>query len=146
LTENRLHRIDRDFTREAAHPIATQSLTDEQKYLQDFEIYGKQTSRIHPHTPLKMRIQNYKMRAEFRSDVEEWLKTAGHHVTSVVFIPSTVKLFDGSVLPEVGVTFSSPLSLADLRKTLKKVVDGHVMLESLNTADAYTGDRYYCPY
>lgn len=35
------------------------------------------------------------------------------------------------------------LTLGAIRKFMKKVDDGHVMLESLNFADEYTGERWY---
>ena len=35
------------------------------------------------------------------------------------------------------------LTLEAIRKFMKKVDDGHVMLESLNFADEYTGERWY---
>jgi hypothetical protein len=44
---------------------------------------------------------------------------------------------------EIEVSFSSFLSLAQLRDTLRGVVDGHVVLETLNIAEKYNGDRYY---
>jgi len=46
-------------------------------------------------------------------------------------------------LPDVDVTFESDMDIDTIRDYIKEVEDGHVMLESLNEAHLYTGDRYY---
>jgi hypothetical protein len=84
----------------------------------------------------------YKMRAEAQGDVEVWLANgARQQITALVITPATLDMPIPDV--DVDVVFYSALSLDELRETLRKVPDGHVMLESLNTADQYTGERYY---
>lgn len=74
----------------------------------------------------------YRMRAECIADLGRALKCI-----SVISLYVEVKLF-----PDVEIAFISSMTLPELRADLAKVEDGHVMIESLNLASKYTGERY----
>lgn len=46
-------------------------------------------------------------------------------------------------IPDTLFTFHSDLSLEQIIEVLAKIEDGHVMLETVNLADKYTGERDY---
>ena len=46
---------------------------------------------------------------------------------------------------DVDTEFNSLLELKELRKTFDDIPDSHVMIDTINYAEIYTGDRYYCP-
>lgn len=48
---------------------------------------------------------------------------------------------DEPQMPDVDVEFTSYAELAELQSMIRAIVDGHVMRESLNYADKYTGER-----
>ena len=45
--------------------------------------------------------------------------------------------------PDVDATFSSSENIEILRNSMWEIPDGHVMAETLNYKDQYTGERYY---
>jgi hypothetical protein len=80
----------------------------------------------------------YRFRAECQADVDRFeakLATHGCHVEGWTL----VSLPHG----ETAVDFSTDAPLEALRTILATVVDGHVMLETIAPADAYTGERTY---
>lgn len=80
--------------------------------------------------------REYKMRAECSVDVGRFLIQVG-----CLSISSKMMEIDGAYIPDMEVTFTSRLSLAQLQKEIAKIEDGHVMFESLNIAEKYTGER-----
>ena len=89
----------------------------------------------------KSKIEVYRFRAETPVDIEDWFK-----VLKSKGLKSKIKKFKETQvedLPDVDVEFESELELELLRKTMMLVVDGHVMVESLDYSDRYNGDRYY---
>jgi len=86
----------------------------------------------------------FQFRAECDLDANGWKKVAGTKVNNVTITTATLEM-EGKKMPisDVEVTFYSTLALDELRDTFRQVEDGHVMLESVNTADKYDGERYY---
>lgn len=80
----------------------------------------------------------YKFRAECSEDVDAFKKLFVGKYSSMNI---TTPLFP---LPDVLVEMESIETLTTIRDTMDRVQDGHVMVESLNYADEYTGDRWYC--
>ena len=82
--------------------------------------------------------KSYKFRAECQHDVDEF-KALLDEVDQkrLVIIP------DSMGLPDVDCDLQSHLSLHELRELMGQVVDSHVMVESLNYAADYTGDRWF---
>lgn len=84
------------------------------------------------------KMNDYKMRAECQWDVSRALM--------VIFINDMyVKRHENGdcSVSDVEVSFSSTMTLAELREKLAIVPDGHVMVESLNLMSKYTGERYF---
>ena len=80
-------------------------------------------------------VSEYKFRSECRADVDEFLELfqdqiIDYNVTRTEFSDCEVE-------------FSSKLHIDCLRLGMYDIPDGHVMLESLNYASEYTGERYY---
>lgn len=79
----------------------------------------------------------FKFRAECYSDVERLL---------AVIPKKEVKfsdIFPDEVLPDVEVIIdlSDHLSLEDIRNYMRQVIDGRVMVETVQLEEKYTGDR-----
>lgn len=82
-------------------------------------------------------IENdYKFRAECSVDIDLFVEKFKSHII-------TIDRKSDPDFPDEDVEFSSLKSLDEVRQVMKEIEDGHVMLESLNYADEYTGDRYY---
>lgn len=81
-----------------------------------------------------MTSQKYCFRAEVPLDVEEAMKGKWF---------SDLKVTKDQNFPDCEVEFTSELSIEAIRNIFQKVIDGHVMIESLNYANQYTGERYY---
>lgn len=75
----------------------------------------------------------YKLRAECQLDLAHFLQG----------VPVNSFAAESSAWSDMTATFTSTLSLGEIRSELSKIVDGHVMLESLNYAERYTGERYF---
>ena len=86
---------------------------------------------------MKTKRTKYKMRAECSSDLGRFLM----NVTVFSFTADGLTI-EGLAVPDMEATFTSNLSLSQLRSEIAKIEDGHVMLESLNYAEEYTGERY----
>lgn len=83
----------------------------------------------------------YRLRAECRADVQRLrvaLAQAGKWGGDFTVTPHT---FNGAPLPDVDVAFSSDLSLDALRNIMATIDDGHVMHETVQPAERYTGVR-----
>lgn len=44
---------------------------------------------------------------------------------------------------EIEAVFSANISFVEIRDILRQIPDGHVMLQTVNRADRYTGERNY---
>jgi hypothetical protein len=81
----------------------------------------------------------YKFRAECKTDVLGFI---------AITIGSThgfqIEPLENSInIPDVEVVFESELSLNELLDEMRKVPDGHVMMQTLKPFDHYTGEREY---
>ena len=81
-------------------------------------------------------MQEYRFRSEYMHDVNEAKKIQPGWYSAMDFRSD-------ARLPDVEVFLKSELSLQEIRNILSQVEDGHTMVESLNYADKYTGERYY---
>lgn len=81
------------------------------------------------------KLTTYKMRAECAVDVGRFLT----HPNLICNLAIGCDDDDGT--GDVVVEFTSHRTLADLLAILRTVADGHVMVETLNYFEKYTGDR-----
>jgi hypothetical protein len=85
---------------------------------------------IRSHTP----TNRYRFRAECQPDVEELRKLLGLNVVRITMTQEPP-------FPDVEVELATRLSLEELRAAMLKVVDGHVMVETVANKGEYTGER-----
>ncbi|MFN6572666.1 CHAT domain-containing protein [Dendronalium sp. ChiSLP03b] len=78
----------------------------------------------------------FKFRAECDHDVNELDKLIGKHVKKIIKVRE-------SLLPDVEVEIYVNLSLNELRNAMRKIEDGHVMVQTVAPKDKYTGERNY---
>ncbi len=74
-------------------------------------------------------MNRYKMRAECQVDVGRFLRK----------VPVLALSAEGSL--DMVIDFTSNLTLDEIRKKISKIVDGHVMLETVALYEEYTGFR-----
>lgn len=87
-------------------------------------------------------MKEFKFRAECMGDVEDLLEILdGAKVPCVVNVEKVGGLPDVEVM--ICVTSETDISVDDLRAYMRKVEDGHVMVQTLATADCYTGARNF---
>lgn len=81
----------------------------------------------------------YKFRAECKTDV------LGFKAITIGFTDEfQIEPLESSLqIPDVEVVFESELSLNELIDEIRKVPDGHVMMQTLKPFDQYTGEREY---
>lgn len=85
----------------------------------------------------KQMIMKYKFRAECGSDVLELMNLLPHaDIVRHNVEPDFYELPD----VEVEIEFKN-MQLDELRDTIRDVADGHVMLQTVQPIDKYTGDR-----
>jgi 2-keto-3-deoxy-6-phosphogluconate aldolase len=78
-------------------------------------------------------MNKYKFRAECLIDVVKFLKCAHLLAYRIENI--------GYGFPDVEVTLFSKSDLTEIKRLMRQVPDGHVMIETLAGARVYTGDR-----
>jgi hypothetical protein len=78
----------------------------------------------------------YKLRAECSKDVAVFIEYA-----HALFTSFKMQKLDG--FPDVEFEFETSLSLDDLILCLKTIVDSHVMYQTVNLLQDYTGKRNY---
>lgn len=71
----------------------------------------------------------YKMRAECLSDVAKFLEKG----------KCMGWIMENKYIPDVEIEFNSPESLDEIKKILKSIPGGHVMLETVAPVKDYTG-------
>jgi len=76
----------------------------------------------------------YKFRAECIEDILKLRRESAGKITALAVV------FDDN-LPDVVATFESDKNQIYLETIFDGIVDGHVMLETLNIEDKYTGER-----
>ena len=87
--------------------------------------------------------QHYKLRAECHVDTLRFLRRM-----SIACIKEHRRIWSFILVQDVGfpdceVKFTTSLSLERLRDILAGIVDGHVMLETVELLEDYTGERKY---
>jgi len=81
----------------------------------------------------------YRFRAEGHRDAELFIRAI------LWFIEPTWEITPASMYPDVGVTFSirKEISPRDLLWVASSIIDGHVLVQTLEKEDKYTGKRDY---
>ena len=78
----------------------------------------------------------YRFRAECQADVDELRRLLGTKIDRITIVNSPP-------FPDVEVEVEVDLSLEELRDTMRRVVDGHVMVQTVARHNEYTGERDY---
>lgn len=78
----------------------------------------------------------YKLRAEIPKDVDALIKRL--RLPPSAYVRTGTTLFDGFELE-----FSSSLTVDELLSEIETIEDGHVMAETLEPVELYTGEREY---
>lgn len=78
----------------------------------------------------------FRFRAECEHDVDELRKILRNRVRKILKI-------NESPFPDMEVEIYANLSLEELRDAMRKVEDGHVMVQTVALQDKYTGERNY---
>lgn len=78
----------------------------------------------------------YRFRAECQPDVDDLRSLLGKGFDKITIINSPP-------FPDVEVELETKLSLEELRAVMRRVVDGHVMVQTVAPLDEYTGERDY---
>lgn len=86
--------------------------------------------------PPSSRKNVFRFRAECEHDVDELRRILGNHVKKIAKVTE-------SPFPDTDVEIHVDLSLEDLRDAMRKVTDGHVMVQTVAPEDEYTGERDY---
>ena len=81
-------------------------------------------------------IEHYKFRAECEHEVNELLVGLGMKCLKMV---KTIAYY----FPDTEVDLHTTLSLAEIRNAIRKIADGHVMLQTVALAAEYTGERNF---
>ena len=80
----------------------------------------------------------YRFRAECMQDFIEFLKGS----SKIIGFKKYLVTQDGHY-PDIEVELDADMPLEGLRDELRKVIDGHVMVQTIARADDYTGERDY---
>lgn len=81
-------------------------------------------------------MNHYKLRAECVFDVSLMI---------AAILPSYVKMQSHAIYPDTVVEFKSTLSLGEIWDLLNEIEDGHVMAETVQLIELYTGERKNTP-
>ena len=79
---------------------------------------------------------DYKFRSECPEDTDKFIEKFKHHII-------VIDRKSDPDFPDEDIEFSSLKAIDEIRQVMREIEDSHVMLQSLNFADEYTGDRYY---
>lgn len=83
----------------------------------------------------------FKMRAECIYDAGRALTKLASKQGGVLNMTISEMVHDNVRYPDVLIEFTSALSLETIQKLLSKITDGHVMTETVQLAEVYTGKR-----
>lgn len=83
-------------------------------------------------------MRNYKMRAECAPDVKRFTQLMRDLPAA---LGSCTVIQPNPNFPDLEVEFESPLDLKQIKSVIRKIVDGHVMLETVQLAQNYNGER-----
>ena len=78
----------------------------------------------------------YRFRAECQADVDELRRILGTKIDRITIVNSPP-------FPDIEVEVEVDLALEELRDTMRRVVDGHVMVQTVARDNEYTGERDY---
>jgi CHAT domain len=78
----------------------------------------------------------YRFRAECQADVDELRRILGTKIDKITIVNSPP-------FPDVEIEVEVDLSLEELRDTMRRVADGHVMVQTVARNSEYTGERDY---
>ena len=78
----------------------------------------------------------FKLRAECFQDVVEFINKVPKKVWQI-------KVEQEDFLPDMVFEFSSEMTLQEIILVLSKIQDGHVMMDTINPIEKYTGERRY---
>jgi hypothetical protein len=78
----------------------------------------------------------YRFRAECQPDVDELLRLLGAKFKKITIVISPP-------YPDVEAEVEIGLDLEELRDVMRRVVDGHVMVQTVARSEEYTGERDY---
>jgi len=97
---------------------------------------------------LNNKVSNYKLRGECYVDVAQFLEKLIDKCNSEIRHHrfETINIFqdpDKCGFPDCDLEFSTTLSLEQIRDLLKLIPDSHVMLQTVELAENYTGERNY---
>jgi len=81
-------------------------------------------------------LRTYQTRPEVDSDFEKFLNLAGDKVVDVEFVSRKSLFYDS-------VKFNSTLSYYEILDIMNDVIDGHIMRETLDFTEDYTGERNF---
>ena len=81
-------------------------------------------------------MMNFKFRSECFHDILEFMKLHGEHI-------GKISIQRNESFPDCECTLSSNLDRGELLEKLRDVTDGHVMVETLEEEENYTGIRDY---
>lgn len=80
-------------------------------------------------------IYNYKLRAECSEDVFNFINASGGRIMLFKLIK------DDSVIPDVKFEFETSMELSEVIKILRGIDDSHVMYQTVQLKENYTGVR-----
>lgn len=93
---------------------------------------------------MKMDSTNYKFRAECIADAYNVINKLGKLSHEALQEVKIIPIFmDGLRLPDCEVELKTSLHFIALLTQLRDIPDGHVMLESVQPIEKYTGERIY---
>ncbi len=81
-------------------------------------------------------MNTYKLRAECSQDVAEFIQNVHSQLKSF-------KMIKDDELPDVYFEFETELALDEIILTLKDIEDSHVMFQTVQPIEKYTGERNY---
>jgi len=126
--ESKKEQVEKDDDSKKEHPINWKQI--------DEKIAQVEKEKSNSFT-IPLDFKKYNFRAETKYDVYQVLQNK-QFVDGLAYFKMTAD----PMFPDVDVEITSCHSLSQLQKMLK-IPDGHVMVESLNYEEKYTGERWF---
>lgn len=82
----------------------------------------------------------FKLRAEGQCDADALMNALGDNYADFMVEQASI---DGVPIPDVDIAILSPLSLDEIRDIIRTIPDSHVMLQTVQLEQDYTGERDY---
>lgn len=83
-------------------------------------------------------MAKYKFRADCENDLTELSKLIRNNK-----FEGTIEAVQHANFPDIEATITTELTLGEIRSTMEKVTDGHVMRQTIKPLDDYNGEREY---